>query len=96
MRQRTKAGTSKERGGARKGGRQRRIRFARRAEEFAAAVGVLLTREKVGQKRPLKTERGGQSKTRSAGADTRRQKGTKVTKRDGRKIGLGRKRVPAS
>lgn len=93
MRQRTKAGTSRQHGGARKGGTRRRTRFARRAEEFAAAVGAMLTRNKMGRKRPLKTERGGVTRTRSIGADTRQTRGTKINRRDGRKIGLGRKRV---
>jgi hypothetical protein len=93
MRRRTKAGTSKNHGGARKGGRQRRIPFARRAEELAAGLGIMVRRAKVGRKRPLRTERGGESRTRSVSADTRGMAGAKITVRRGRKIGLGRKRV---
>jgi hypothetical protein len=93
MRQRTKAGTSRNRGGARKGGRQRRFRFARRAEELAAALGRMLGRDKAGRKHPMKTERGGGRKTRRVSVYTRGLAGARITKRKGRKIGLGRKRV---
>lgn len=80
---------------ARNSTKRRRIAFAQRAEELAAQLGVLLGRKatKAGRKRPLKTERGGKSTTRSVGADTRGIKGAKIRTRNGRKIGLGRKRV---
>jgi hypothetical protein len=93
MRQRTKAGTSKRHGGASKGGKQRRFRFARRVEELAASLGIMLTRQKAGRKRPLRMARGGKSRTRSVSADTRRWRAAKTTVKKGRKIGLGRKRV---
>ena len=93
MRQRTKAGTSKRHGGASRGGKHRRFRFARRAEELAASLGRLFGRQKAGRKRPLKTERGGKTRTRSVSANTRRLRAAKTTVKDGRKIGLGRKRV---
>lgn len=83
---------------ARNSTKRRRIAFAQRAEELAAQVGVMLGRKatKAGRKRPLKTERGGMSTTRSVGADTRGIKGAKIRRRQGRKIGLGRKRVRPS
>jgi hypothetical protein len=93
MRQRTKAGTSRRRGGASKGGRQQRFRFARRVEELAASLGLMLGRQKAGRRRPLRTERGGKSRTRSVNANTRRWRAAKTTVKKGRKIGLGRKRV---
>jgi hypothetical protein len=92
MRQQTKAGTSKRHGGARKGGKHRRLRFARRVEQLAASLGML-RRQKAGRKRPLKMEFGGKSRTRSVSADTRRWRAAKTTVKKGRKIGLGRKRV---
>lgn len=90
----TRAGTSRKRGGARKGGKQRRAPFARRAEDLSAFLGRMLRRKKVGRARPLRTERGGWRRTRSVGASTRRLAGAKTTVRRGRKLGLGRKRVP--
>jgi hypothetical protein len=88
-------GTSRRLRAVRNGTKRRRILFARRAEELAAQVGVLLGRKsvKAGRKRPLKTERGGEHATRSVSADTRGIKGAKISTRNGRKIGLGRKRV---
>ncbi|MFB6391916.1 hypothetical protein [Polymorphospora lycopeni] len=79
----------------RNGTKRRRVAFAMRAEELAAQLGVLVGRKaaKAGRKRPLRTERGGQHATRSAGAVTRGVKGTRMSRRNGRKLGLGRKRV---
>lgn len=89
----TTAGTSRKRGGATKGGKQRRSPFARRAEELSAFLGRMRRRKKVGRARPLRTERGGWSRTRSVSARTRKLAGAKTTVRRGRKLGLGRKRV---
>jgi hypothetical protein len=91
MRQRTRKGTSKNRGGARKGGKERRRPFARRAEELAAAIGIMV-RRRIGQ-RPLKTEVGGLTRTRSTSANTRAMRAYKITIKNGRRIGRGRKRV---
>ncbi|WP_148086489.1 hypothetical protein [Micromonospora sp. HM5-17] len=75
--------------------KRRRLAFARRAEEFAAQVGVLLGRKatKAGRKRPLRTERGGRHTTRSVSAVTRGIRGVRIRSRHGRRVGLGRKRV---
>lgn len=98
VRRRTTTGSRRKQVGrkevARTGGKQRRWPFARRAEELASSLGVMLRRKKVGRTRPMRTERGGERRTRSVSADTRKLAGAKTTVSRGRKLGLGRKRVP--
>jgi hypothetical protein len=92
MRRRSKAGTSRQGSVAGSGGRRRRFAVARRAEELAVALGMRVRRGKA-RRRPVKTELGGKTRTRSSNAYTRGIRGSKITRRGGRKIGLGRKRV---